>query len=174
MALNYGKQVNMVANPAAGLVFVEGDELCYNYKTDQWSLLSAYNGLGFFGMNAYNGTVGLVRFSGNAVDLQTQLNTYPSQTATITTGTTDLNQGGRTVVTGVRPIVNGGTTTVRVGVQDFLSDSVTWVTGTALHSRTGYSHVRAEGRYVRQEVTITGGFTTALGIDIDFAPSGNV
>jgi hypothetical protein len=172
-------QVNVVANPARNLIFFEDVELCYNYQTRQWTELPAYDGIGFFSTNSQSRDIGLVRFSAGSVDLQEQLNTYPKQTGTLETAATDLNRGGRAVVNQVRPLVNGGTVAVRIGVQDALEDSVTYATGTAVNSRTGMSGLRdgsntPEGRYQRLELVITGDWETALGADVDFAEQGSV
>lgn len=164
----------VVSNQGQGLVFFDGSDLAYNFKTNQWTSVPAYNGLRMFTINDSSSIIGLVRFSSGSVDLQSQSSSGVAQTATITTGAVDANQGGRTVVTGVRPLANGGTHTVRVGVQDNVGDAVTWSTSTSPNSRTGMANFRAEGRYVRIENTITGGFTTAMGADIEFSPRGKV
>lgn len=168
------QQFNVVANTARHLIFWEEDELCYNYKTGQWSRISGYNGLSMYSVNSSTEDIGLVRFSAGSVDLQNQATSDPALVATIETGAYDLNQFGRSVVNGARPLVNGGTSTIRIGVQDNLDDAVTWSTVTSLNSRTNYGNARSEGRYVRVEVTVTGGFTTAQGVDIDFSPQGKV
>ena len=172
------KQTNIVANKLRHLIFFEGQELCFNYKTGQWSEIPAYDGLGMFSVNSTDADIGLVRYSSGSVDLQVQATTDEAQTATLETASADLNEGGRSVITGVRPLINGGTTTVQVGIQDALNDAVSYSTATSLNSRTGMANFRdksnIEGRYVRTKYSITGGFTTALGADIDFAPSGNV
>jgi hypothetical protein len=179
MAANFGKQTNIVANPDRHLIFFEGEDLCYNYMTDQWSLISAYDTFGFYGINSPTQEVGLVIYSGNAVDLQVQDSGGTAQTATFTSGARDLNQGGRSYVDAVRPLANGGTYAVSIGVQDNINDSVTWSTGTSPNSRSLNSNFRSaantpEGRFVRTEVVISGGFTTALGADIEFYESGDV
>jgi len=179
MALGAVKQTNVVANPSRHLIFFEESELCYNYKTNQWTAIPAYNGLGFYGVDSLTGHVGLVRYSSGSVDLQDQTTSGVAQTAVLTTGASDPNQGGRTVVDGVRPLANGGTNTVRVGVQDLISDAVTWATGSALNSRTNLANFRAaantaEGKYTRVEITLTGGFTTFLGADVRFTAQGKV
>ncbi len=168
------QQYNVVANKDRHLIFFEEDSLCYNYKTGQWSRISGYSGLQMYSRNASNRDIGLIRFSSGSVDLQDQVTTYPALDATIETGSFDLNQFGRSIISGIRPLVNGGTITVRAGVQDNLDDAVSWSASTTPNTRTNYANFRSEGRYVRAEVTITGGFTTAQGIDVDFAPAGKV
>ena len=173
------KQTNLVKNEARGLIFFEEDNLCYNYKTNQWTEITGWGSVGMFSVDNASADIGLVIYSSGSVALQTQTTSYPQQTATIVTGESNLNGFGRAVVDGVRPIVNGASTiSVRVGVRDTISDSVTWSTGTSLNSRSNMSHFRGganppEGRYHRFEYTITD-FTTALGTDIEFRNAGKV
>ena len=115
------KQTNVVSNKSRGLVFFESQELCYNYKTDQWTDIPAYDGIGMYSIYDPAGIVGLNRFSGAAVDLQTQTNAGVAQTAIFETAETDPNTGGRAIVNGIRPLTNGGTLRVRAGVKDSLS-----------------------------------------------------
>lgn len=166
------KQKNIVANPTRHLVFFEGEELVYNYKTDQWSRVTAYDTLGMYSVRGKDRDIGLVRYSSSSVDLQDQLTSYVPQTATIETGAIDLNQGGRCFVNGVRPLANGGTFSVEVGSQDDVGDSADWATARAVNSRSKYANFRKEGRYVRAKVTVTGGFNTILGADVDWANAG--
>lgn len=179
MATSDGTQQNVVANKARHLIFFEGEDLCFNYKTGQWSLISGYAGLAYFSINHPNRIIGLVRYSSGAAELEIQSTTIGvTQAATIETAEKDLNQGGRSVVDSVRPLFNGASATVRVGVRDDLTESVTYSTGTALNSRTDQAHFRGaankpEGRYIRIEVQ-SSDFTTILGADVESYPSGQV
>ena len=173
--LSATKQKNIAVNKARHLIFFEGSDVVYNYKTQQWTDCTAYTDIGMYSHNNKNVSIGLVRFSSGSVDLQGQSVGFVAQTAIIATGATDPNREGRTVVNGVRPLVSGGSTvTVRVGVQDSIGGAVTYSSAITPHSRTGMAPFRSEGRYVRIEVTLAGGFTTALGVDIDFAPQAKV
>ena len=177
MALGQVKQQNIAVNKSRHLIFFEGSEACYNYKTQQWTHIPAYLDLGFYSMQGGNTKafdIGLVRFSAGSVDLQAQAIGFGVQTATLTTGAPNINPGGRAVVSGVRPIANGGTYAVRIGVQDTPSDSVTYSSSTSVNSRSGMANFRSEGRYVRAELVITGGFTTANGLDVEFSEQGRV
>lgn len=167
------EQSNVIPSPRSNTIFWEEDNLSYNWKTDQWCRQPAWAGTTYFESENPAFNLGLVVFNGNAADIQSGF-VGALQTATITTAAKDLNQGGRVVVNGVRPLVNGGTNTVRVGVQDSLGDSPTWSSSTTPNTRSGKANFRSEGRYVRAELTITGGFTTALGADVDFAAKGRV
>ena len=174
MALGVTKQANIAVNKARHLIFFEGTELCYNYKTQQWSEIPAYDGLGMFSTNSRSHDIGLVIFSSGSVDLQEQSISYAAQDAKLTTAAKDLNTGGRCVVQGVRPRGNGGTFAVRVGTQDDIEAAVTWSASASVNARSNMANFRSEGRYVRAEITITGGFTAFFGADIDFEPQGLV
>lgn len=186
MAIPATTIVQTVANADRDLVFFPGglssaDDswLCYNYKTGQWSSVSAYAGFELFSVFGKFRDIGVIRYSGSAVDLQPQDSGDVAQTATITTTAKEPAPGGRGVVEGVRPLSNGGTHAIRVGIQDDQADSVTWVTGTSLNARSRMSNFRGnantpEGRYIRVEDTITGGFESAIGAYIDAFPQGEV
>jgi len=168
------QQRNTTSNKARHLIFFEGSELCYNYKTQQWTRIPAYDGIGFYSVNSKITSIGLVRFSSGSVDLQDQLTSFVAQAAVLTTGAPNINAGGRTVVSGIRPIVNGGTYSIRVGVQDVPSDAISYSSATVINSRSGMANFNAEGRYHRTELTISGGFTTANGVDVEFSTAGRV
>ena len=168
------KQQNIAVNKARHLIFFEGSDVAYNYKTGQWTAVPAYTGLGVYGVNNKSASIGLVRFSSGSVNLQSQSTAYLAQDAKITTGAVDINQGGRSYVNGLRPLVNGGTVSIRIGVQDNIGDSVTWSSATSVNSRSGMANFRSEGRYVRAEVTITAGFESVWGADVEFSPAGQV
>jgi hypothetical protein len=166
-------QRTVAANPSLQTIFFEQNNVAFNYKTGQWVLQSSLSGTPYYPIDLANGVVGQIVYSGTAVQLQDSTNGV-DEDATLTTLATDLNQGGRAVVNGVRPLINGGSSTVRIGNQDGLSDTVTWSSGASINSRTKYANMRAEGRFLRTEVVITGGFETLMGADIDFANQGNV
>lgn len=168
------KQTNIVANPSRALVFFEGEELCYNYKTNQWTRVPAYDTYGMFSVDSNSYDIGLVVYSSGSVDLQEQQKTDVAQDATISTGAVDINQGGRAMVTGVRPRINGGSPTVQVGCQSTISDSTEWTTATSVNSRSGIAPFRKEGRYLRVSVSVSGGFNQILGADVDFTPTSKI
>jgi len=96
----------------------------------------------------------LALFSGTAMD------------AVIDTPEIQINPGNRSLLTLIRPYIDGsGTVTVQVGARNTLSDSVSY-NSTVTANAKGFCHVRANARYHRARVNITGGFTDAQGIDI--------
>ena len=168
------KQTNIVVNKARHLVFFEGEDICYNYATGQWSAVPIYDGYGLFSVNSKTADIGLVVYDTGSVQLQEQATSDEAQTAVFATGALDLNTGGRAVVKGVRPLTNGGTATVRGGTMSDLGTTITYSTSTSVNSRTKFASMRKEGRYIRAEVTLADGFTTFIGADIDFEPQGRV
>lgn len=174
MALGLEKQQNIAVNKARHLIFFEGSDLAYNYKTQQWTATPGYTGLSPYSINAKTFDIGLVVFSGSAVHLQGQSITYPALEAKLTTGAQDPNEGGRGVLLGARPLSIGGTHSFRVGTQDKIGGDITYTSSVSPNLRSGFCDFRAEGRYVRLEHTISGGFTTSMGADVQFSPQGRV
>ena len=167
------EQRNVAINQAIDCVFFEDNDLCYNYRTGKWTRIPAFNGMTYYTKSTSTGIIGQVVKSGNSVDLQDATSGVAS-TAILTTQEADPNEGGRAVTLGVRPLVNGGTVTVRVGTRNDQDDAVSFTSAISLNSRTKKADFLKEGRYHRAEITITGGFTTAMGADIEFRPAGNV
>jgi ketopantoate hydroxymethyltransferase len=152
----------------------EGEELCYNYKSSQWTRIPAYDTYGMYTVDNNDYDIGLVVYSSGSVDLQEQTTAGVVQDGTIATGAIDLNPEGRCVVTAVRPLINGGTPTVQVGVQDNVSDTSAWTDATSVNSRSGAANFRSEGRYVRLSVTVTDDYNYIIGADVEFSPAGRV
>ena len=169
----------VLINKNINCVFFQNNYLCYNYKTDQWSRVPVYDGLNLYSLDSHNGVIGQVIISGSAADFQTSEGA-PAATATATTGEVQLTPGQRSLIDGIRPLTNGASiTSVRVGVRDLLSDSVTWATGSSINTRTGMTNFRGgdntpEGRYHRAEFVFSGGFVTLYGADIEYYDEGEV
>jgi hypothetical protein len=168
------KQQNITANLERHLLFFEGSELAFNYKTGQWSRVPAYDTYGMYTVFSKDYDIGLVVYSSGSVDLQEQQTSDPEQTCTLATATIEPNPGGRCVVTGVRPNVNGGTTTVQVGSKDTPSETIDWSTTYSLNSRTGMATLRKEGRYVGVQLNITGALNQVFSADLEFENTGSV
>lgn len=166
-------QSNVVANIGIHTIFFEGRDLTFNYNTQQWTRLPALSADNYYQIDSADGVIGQMVFSGTAVDLQTSTGGI-AQSSTITTGDSDLNEGGITHIDGVRPLVDGGTWTVRVGSRNSLSTTISWSTSTSITDRTGYADFRETGRYQRFELTNTDGFNTLIGADINAEPAGDV
>ena len=175
MAITVGNQTNVCSNPAKGLVHFEENNLCYNYKTNQWTRIPGYSGISYFSINGETSSIGLVRFSSGSVDLQEQFySDSQALSATVQIGLTDFNPGGRTFISGVRPLVSGGTVTVFVSWNDNIGDSIASSGSESPNSRSGIVNFRREGRYMSFAVQVSGGFETIIGADLDFEPVGKV
>lgn len=94
--------------------------------------------------------------------------------ATIETGEVQLAPGFRSHVRKLRPLVDatGGTLTMQVGFRNRQQDGYTWNT-TATVNSTGDCMARVNARYHRARLSISGDFSRALGIDIDFVREGS-
>lgn len=165
------RQQNVCKNEAISCVFFESQNLCFNYKTGQWSRIPANDGYSYMNLNSDDGVIGRVVLLTTLAGLASGTG-GAAQTATLTTSAREPNPFGKGTVQAVRPRSNGGTHAFRVGVQDDEDDSVSWVTGSSLNTRSLSSHFRGQasaptGRFVRIEDTITGGFTSVSGADID-------
>ena len=97
--------------------------------------------------------------------------TGTTRTATIETGEVTHSPGRRSFVNNVRPLVDGGTTTIAVGTRNRQTDSVVF-TGDVTENAAGRCPVRTNARYHRYRVTISGDFTDAIGIEPYGRPAG--
>lgn len=94
--------------------------------------------------------------------------------ATFITGEDQIFPHSRAFVRGVRPLVQGDSATsiiVNIGKRDKQTDDVTW-TGDSTINSNGWCPVRANARYHRVKLRISGGFERAEGFDIDAVRDG--
>jgi len=97
-----------------------------------------------------------------------------AKTATLDTQEAALNHGGKAMVRGVRPLVEGGTATVALLTRNLQSSSKSAGNAVSLNSRTGMANFRSRARYHSARVSIAGGFTRAFGADFEFEVCGEV
>ena len=93
-------------------------------------------------------------FSGAALD------------GTIETGELPLEAGKHNIVTRIYPYYDGGSVTLEVGTRDNLSDSVSF-TSPVSPNTDNFSNFRAQGRYHRLRMNITGEWSLAQGVDVE-------
>lgn len=96
--------------------------------------------------------------------------------ATIDTGDTQFNDGGRALLRGMRPMVEGDTVTpsVTVGYRNDLYDSVSYTSAVPVNAY-GFCNARVNARYHRMRLTIPSGsnWNFARGVDdVKFSPTG--
>lgn len=177
------EQKNVVVNPSMNLVFFQDQALAFNYKTNQWTRLPAVSGRGFFAVQDSDRVLGTIETSGVTSKMIQDSNIASATvaTATIATGEFEPNEGGKVLIDGVRPIHNGGDTSLSVNltVRDLLSEAVATCTGTALNSRTRMANFRAAanrpvGRWISASFSYPSAFTTLTGAEFEFFPAGKV
>lgn len=96
--------------------------------------------------------------------------TGANATAYIETGDIEI-PGSTSAITMVKPIVDDGSGSVALLSRRLLSESTTFGSQTAANSENRVA-VRGVGRYHRLQLTPTGSWTSAVGMDIDLSPLG--
>jgi hypothetical protein len=94
--------------------------------------------------------------------------------ATVDTGEFNPGNGRRAIVRGVRPLIDGGSPTIRLGARETQQNSVTYQDAVSL-TDAGMAPVYGSGRYFRVRATIPAGDTWsyAQGVDdLDVRPAG--
>lgn len=92
-------------------------------------------------------------------------------TGTIETAEFQPLAGGRSMVTSVRPYVQGGSVSAAVASRATQRDSYSYGTSSAANA-DGLCAVRSSGRFHRVKVNLTDQWEHAMGIDVDAAPAG--
>ena len=95
-------------------------------------------------------------------------------TALLETGEFTLNEFGRALLTGVRPQVDGNAPTieVRVGSREQPFGPVVWSSYSTPQTRSGLANFRNGARYHRAELTVSGSYHHAFGLDVEFEKAG--
>jgi hypothetical protein len=75
------------------------------------------------------------------------------------------SSGKRAFLTSVRPMVDGGSPTVQIGMRNRLIDLPTFTTASSIDDN-GECPVRADARYLRARIQTTGSFTNLQGIEV--------
>lgn len=104
-------------------------------------------------MGAFDQSSLLSTFDGAALD------------ADFTTAEMQLAEGHRSLLTEVRPLIEGSTSTVEIGHRTRLEDSVVWSSPASVNA-SGFCPVRVNDRYMRFKSVVTGGFDYANGLEI--------
>lgn len=87
-------------------------------------------------------------------------------TAVIETRENEIHAGHSTMLNGFRPLVDGGTVTARVFYRSKLTDTAS-VTASLSQRDTGRITSRVRARYHRVEMTLSGQWEHAIGVEID-------
>lgn len=176
--------------------------LIYHWPTSQWShasflhemIYSASNQSTYTidGMDAVSATIdglpfpmdsrfwagsGRLLLSGFGTSHQQGFFSGANLEATIDTGDTQLNPGGRAMLRGMRPMVEGDgvTSSITVGFRDHLYEAVEYTDPKAINAY-GYCTTRVNARYHRARLIIpaASNWYFARGVDdLKFSPMGN-
>jgi len=105
-------------------------------------------------LSAFDGSHRLAYFTGSSLE------------ATLTTGELDGGNHSRVFVTGIRPVVDGGTPTVAIGYRETPGATVTYGSDIAAGA-DGVSPQRISARYVRARVKVPAAttYTHAIGVE---------
>lgn len=100
--------------------------------------------------------------------------TGPNLAAIVETQEIQPFRGRRTLITGARPWVDGGTPSVQIGHRETLQSSVTYTPAVAVN-KLGLSGVRTSGRYTRGVITTNAGdvWSNLSGIELNGKPQGS-
>ena len=98
--------------------------------------------------------------------------TFTGENMTASLVTSDMEQGYNSVAVLARAQIDNGSSTVAVASRKELDDTITY-SSPAITSQEGRASIRSHGRYHRFRVVPTGNWTSAIGVDVDFADQGN-
>jgi hypothetical protein len=96
--------------------------------------------------------------------------------AVLTTGDLEMNPGGLTHLSGIKPLVAGTTSSISaaVGSRASVSGAVSFTTEASANARTGFANFRSESRFHRMRLTIAGTFNAVHGVQYQAEASGYV
>lgn len=89
----------------------------------------------------------------------------------VETAEVQMAPGRRTLLSSVRPLVDGGSQTIQVGSRSVQTATQTWTTEKAPNSN-GRANVRKNSRYHRFRTNLSGEWTQAQGVEPEGAPAG--
>lgn len=162
--------------------------LCYDYAADKWTYSDQYvqqlfvantPGYTMDGLDSVNSNLDLL---GPSLDSRVWMGGAPkigvfddanklswwsgsNMSAIIETAEFEATPGRRSLLSAVRPLVDGGSTTVQIGHRNRQQDSLTWMSAASTNS-SGLATMRKNARYHRVRLNISGGFTKAIGADV--------
>ena len=160
--------------------------IIYNFQTQKWSsgtttadriATTSTPAVTLEGMDAY-GTLDTIMTSfdsrlwlGGRLQLAgvngTKIVTFTGANATAYLETGDIEIPGATsAITMVKPLVDNGSANVAVATRRLLNETITYGTASASDSENRVS-IRSVGRYHRLQLSPTGSWSTAIGMDIE-------
>jgi hypothetical protein len=101
----------------------------------------------------------------------TKIITFSGENKTATIETPDVGEGKQTMVTLVKPYVDGGSASVAVASRQTLATTPSFGSLTAASAENRVA-LRSVGKYHRFRVSPSGDWETAIAIDVDTQPAG--
>ena len=95
-------------------------------------------------------------------------------TAVFESGEVELNEGGFSHVTGVKPLVDQASVTVELGYRNDQATAASYTSATTPTTRTGYADFRNSARYHRTRVNVTGTIGAMQGVEFNALTEGRV
>lgn len=148
--------------------------IIYNWQEDRWS--RATNSSDGIISARHNITAGESPRSIEGWQASRTIGSFTGTpgTAVFESGEVELNEGGFSHVTGVKPLVDQASVTVAVGYRNDQATAASYTSDTSPTSRTGYADFRNSARYHRTRVTVTGTIGSMQGVEFNAQPEGSV
>ena len=165
--------------------------IMFNWTTNSWSFAevdtqlifcSTTTGYTLEGLDTINASIDALSFSLDSrvwTGGETQLSAFDrtnklahftgsAMAAVLETAESQMTRGQRSFLTGVRPLIDAptGTITAQIATRDVQNAAHAFGSAITLNAN-GICPVRSDARYHRFRFNITGGFTDAIGFDID-------
>jgi hypothetical protein len=165
--------------------------LVYHIVTKRWSVVessvsriasSSTPAVSLEGLDAYSASIDALGTSldsrvwlGGKLSLAgvsgTKIITFSGESKTATIETPDVGDGKQTMVTLVKPYVDGGSASVAVASRQTLATTPSFGSLTAASAENRVA-LRSVGKYHRFRVSPSGDWETAIAIDVDTQPAG--
>lgn len=183
------------AYPGSGSVGGQPNKvLCYDWSADRWSyseqdvqalFVAATTGYTMDGLDSVDSNLDNIAetldsraWMGGAAQIgvfdssnNLALWTGSNMSGVVETAEAEITPGQRSMIIGVRPLVDGGATTVQVGCRDRQQDAYSWSSAASVNAN-GIARMRKTARYHRLRLNVSGAFTHAHGVDVEAYPSG--
>jgi hypothetical protein len=157
--------------PKSGDSGAPQEALVYNYEENRWTHVFDTVRVFVRGEESVIAQVGLQVFGNNS---RVGTLTGTPGTAIFTTQEIRLNPAGKTLMSGLRPQIEGAVLAniaIKVGYRNNQTDAVTTTGAQTADTFTGAANFLIDARYHRAEFDITGAFTKASGGTFDAQPT---
>jgi hypothetical protein len=149
--------------------------LIYNFAEDRWSRANQECHVLFRG-GVIAGTSSDTTFPQGFLSSYTVASFSGTPgSAILTTGEAEFNAGGRSFVSGVKPLVDvtANAVTVALGTRSDQQASPSFTSEVTANSRSGFCDFRSDARYHRARLTLAGTFNACQGLEIRAVQSGS-